>query len=288
MSSSGTSPGAPAAPPVSRDSIGNILRVSILLCLVGAVAVSVAAVGLKARQDENKRLDMQRNVLLASGAYDDPEALTNDAVAAEFEKNVEVRYVDLETDAAVPASALPGGPDYDPKAAAGDAKQQVDIDPERNIAGIGTRARYYPVYFVKKDGKLDSVVLPIVGKGLWSTMYGFLALEPDLVTVRGINYYEHAETPGLGGEVDNPSWKKQWTGKQAFEDGEPAIRVVKGGAKGDNQVDGLSGATITSLGVQNTVNYWLGEDGFGKFLEKQRQAGARSAAAGGREPRAKG
>ncbi len=259
--------------PRDRDSIGNVLKVSVLLCLVCAVAVSAAAVGLADRQEENKRLDQQKNVLLATGNYPDPNELNDQAVAAEFAKNVEKRYIDLATGESVPESALPGGKDYNPRAAAGDVKRQVKIPEKENIAKIGTRAKYYPVYLIKKAGKLDCVVLPIVGKGLWSTMYGFLALEPDYQTVRGINYYEHAETPGLGGEVDNPIWKQQWKGKEAFANGEPDIRVVKGGAKGDNQVDALSGATITSLGVQNTVNYWLGDDGFGKFLAKARDKG---------------
>ena len=121
-------------------------------------------------------------------------------------------------------------------------------------------------------------MLPIVGKGLWSTMYGFLAMEPDLKTIRGINYYEQGETPGLGGEVDNPRWKAQWKGKIAYQDGKPAIDVVKGsvGASDPNakyKIDGLAGATITSNGVENTVKYWLGDDGFGKFIKRQRKKG---------------
>jgi len=317
---------------MSRDSIGNILRVSILLCLICAVAVSVAAVGLKDRQEENKQLDQQKNIAMTAlfAEFDKeqdaelynyfeggqvsifqlleaersaPESLRpaivkavedlvgataakklsslkseRDIVQALFDPNegaIKKQYVDLETGTVVPVSQLPKGEAYDARAAAGDAKQQVKIPAEQNIAGIGTRAPYYAVYRVEKDGELSSLVLPIVGKGLWSTMYGFLALDPDLKTVRGINYYEHGETPGLGGEVDNPIWKRQWRGKVAYEDGKPAIDVIKGSVNSadpaaSHKIDGLAGATITSVGVENTVNYWLGDNGFGPYLDKQR------------------
>ena len=258
---------------MSRDSIGNILRVSVLLCLVCALGVSTAAVGLQDRQEENKRLDQQKNILLATGNYK-PDELGSKQVQDAF-KNVERKWVDLATGTLVLETSLPGGADYDARAAAADTQLKYTIPPELNITGIGTRAKFYPVYYVKKDGKLDTIVLPIVGKGLWSTMYGFLAMEPDLKTIRGIKYYEEGETPGLGGEVNNPLWMKQWKGKVAFKDGEPAIDVVKGSVSDSDpnakyKIDGLAGATITSNGVEHTVDYWLGKDGFGPFIEKQR------------------
>jgi Na+-transporting NADH:ubiquinone oxidoreductase subunit C len=317
---------------MSRDSIGNILRVSILLCLVCAIGVSVAAVGLKDRQEENKQLDQQKNIAMtalfvefdaehAADLYnyfeggqvslfrlldahrDAPQALRpkidatiENLVGANAAKKlmslkserevvqtlfdpkdgvIKKQYVDLKTGDVVPVSQLPKGEAYDARTAAGDAKLQVKIPAAKDISGIGSRAPYYAVYRVEKDGKLSSLVLPIVGKGLWSTMYGFLALDPDLTTIRGINYYEHGETPGLGGEVDNPIWKRQWRGKVAFEKGEPAIDVIKGSVNpadpnAKHKIDGLAGATITSVGVEHTVNYWLGDDGFGEYLKKQR------------------
>ena len=111
------------------------------------------------------------------------------------------------------------------------------------------------------------IVLPIKGYGLWSTLYGFLALDKDAVTVRGITYYQHGETPGLGGEVDNPTWKAKWPGRKAYDESwAPALRVIKGQAgppsSSPHQVDGLSGATITSRGVNDMINFWLGESGF--------------------------
>ena len=129
------------------------------------------------------------------------------------------------------------------------------------------------MYLIKDGDEIAGVVVPIEGYGLWSTLYGYLALETDGRTVRGITYYSHGETAGLGGEVDNPRWKAKWPGRLAFgADGKPALRVKKGPA-GDPesdpyQVDGLSGATITSNGVTNMLSFWLGREGFGPYIAK--------------------
>jgi Na+-transporting NADH:ubiquinone oxidoreductase subunit C len=145
-----------------------------------------------------------------------------------------------------------------------------------DIAGIKRRAKYQKVYLVKKDGEIDQIVLHIYGKGLWSTMKGFLALDNDAVTVRGFNFYSHAETPGLGGEIDNPKWLSQWPGKKVFnENMEPAVDVVKGSvdpnaANIEHKIDGLSGATLTSVGVENTFRFWMSDMGYGKFLANLR------------------
>src|SRR5690606_17188592 len=108
------------------------------------------------------------------------------------------------------------------------------------------------VYLVNDaQGQLERIILPVHGYGLWSTLYGFMALESDLNTVVGLGFAEHGETPGLGGEVDNPSWKAKWPGKKVYKDGEVELGLIKGtvdpsSANADWQVDGLSGATLTS------------------------------------------
>ena len=265
---------------MQRDSIGNILRVSILLCLVCSIGVSVAAVGLRELQDRNARLDRQKNVLMATGIYTPEEVaeLSGDEVTAIFEKNIVTHYVQVGTGEDIPISELPDGENYDPRAAAQSADLRVTISKEASESlGFKVIAPYYAVYEIRDDeGEVDSWVLPIMGNGLWSTMYGFLALEPDLRTVRGINFYEHGETPGLGGEIENEGWKAIWPGKVAFnESGEPQIDVIKGSVSendsaGDHKIDGLAGATITSNGVEHAVNFWLGDEGFGKFLDQHR------------------
>ena len=128
---------------------------------------------------------------------------------------------------------------------------------------------------VEHDGELDKIILPVRGAGLWSTLYGFLALENDLNTVAGLGFYEHGETPGLGGEVDNPKWKALWPGKEVYDDGQVAIELIKGSVdastrNAENKVDGLSGATLTSRGVSNLVQFWMGDNGYKLFLKNLR------------------
>ncbi|MEQ9208272.1 MAG: NADH:ubiquinone reductase (Na(+)-transporting) subunit C, partial [Pseudomonadales bacterium] len=126
---------------------------------------------------------------------------------------------------------------------------------------------------------LDKVILPIRGYGLWSTMQGFLALEEDMTTVAGIGFFAHKETPGLGGEIDNPNWKQNWVGKEVYESGELALEVIKGSVDPDNpnaehRVDGLAGATLTTRGVDNLIQFWLGEYGFKDFLTNLKEGRA--------------
>ena len=143
---------------------------------------------------------------------------------------------------------------------------------DEDIAGIKRQEEYGLVYIVNDDqGGLDKIILPVRGYGLWSTLYGFIALEENLNEVVGLGFYEHGETPGLGGEVDNPTWKAKWEGKKVYEDGEVQLTVVKGevpqGAPNrEYKVDGLSGATLTAKGVDNLIKFWMGENGYAKFL----------------------
>jgi Na+-transporting NADH:ubiquinone oxidoreductase subunit C len=242
--------------------------VALLLCVVCSVLVSGAAVMLKPTQDANKLLDKRRNILTAAGLADEPGTVD------ELFERIQARIVDLDTgeyrdDIDVDT--------YDFIAAAADPQMGVAIPGDQDRAGIKRRARNVPVYLVEKKGRVDKVILPIYGKGLWSTLYGFVALDrDDLNTIRSLLYYQHGETPGLGGEVDNPSWKALWNGKKAFgEDGSVRIQVARGAvdpaAPGSQyRVDGLSGATITSRGVHDMLRYWLGANGYGKYLDRLR------------------
>ena len=143
---------------------------------------------------------------------------------------------------------------------------------DEDIARLGRRENYSQVYLVQSpQGEIEKVILPIRGAGLWSTLYGFIALESDANTVAGLGFYEHGETPGLGGEVDNPRWIAHWPGKQVYRDGDVALGLIKGSVdpsspKARWQVDGLAGATLTARGVTNLVHFWLGENGFEPFL----------------------
>jgi len=257
---------------MSRDSTAKVLTVAFLLCLVCAVLVSAAAVGLKSRQERNKVEEKRKNILQAAGLYEEGQPI------AEQFKKIQPRVVDLQTgrftdrfDAAT----------FDSRAARRDAATSHRIPAGRDLAAIKTRSSYMDVYLVMDDGRLRQVILPVYGKGLWSTMYGFVSLADDLTTVNGFAFYEHGETPGLGGEIDNPAWKKQWPGKKIYDEtGEIRIEVLKGTVDKDApdavyQADGLAGATLTARGVGNLLRYWLGEDGYQPFLETLKEEGVK-------------
>jgi Na+-transporting NADH:ubiquinone oxidoreductase subunit C len=169
---------------------------------------------------------------------------------------------------------------YDQRKATKDPAMSAPVPADQDVASLKRRARYAPVYLVQSERRVEQVILPISGLGLWSTLHGFVALDAgDLTTIKGLVFYEHAETPGLGGEVDNPAWKALWKGKQAFDEtGRVRIEVIKGQvdpARPDAryQVDGLSGATLTSRGVEYMLHFWLGANGFGPFLARVKAEG---------------
>jgi Na+-transporting NADH:ubiquinone oxidoreductase subunit C len=248
-----------------NDGIRKTLLVALSLCIVCSVVVSTAAVLLKPAQDVNRTLDRKRNILAAAGMLEQGVS-----VEEQFAQ-VQTRVVDLRTGEFSDAVKVDS---YQPLQAAKDPARSQNLSAEQDIAQIGRREHYALVYLVETgDGELDKVILPIRGYGLWSTLHGFIALESDGSTVAGLGFHQHGETPGLGGEVDNPRWKAQWPGKQVYRDGEVEIEVVKGSVDATSpqakwRVDGLSGATLTSRGVSQLVQFWLGEQGFAPFLSK--------------------
>ncbi|RXJ72958.1 Na(+)-translocating NADH-quinone reductase subunit C [Veronia nyctiphanis] len=253
----------------NNDSFKKTLTVVIALSLVCSVIVSMSAVVLRPQQQANAKLDVQRNIIAVAGLPGDTSDIT-----AMFDKYIETKLVDLKTGE---YSNDVDAASYDQVIAAKDASTSIALTPDQDKAKILRRANLAKIYLVKDEkGNISRVILPVHGNGLWSMMYAFVAVETDGNTVAGITYYKQGETPGLGGEVENPRWRGQFVGKQLFdEQGKPALKVVKGGAQsGDiHGVDGLSGATLTSDGVQNTFNFWLGENGFGPFLTKVRNGG---------------
>ncbi|MCZ4311367.1 Na(+)-translocating NADH-quinone reductase subunit C [Vibrio sp. 10N.222.54.F12] len=250
----------------NNDSIKKTLFVVIALSLVCSIIVSTAAVVLKPKQQANAVLDQQTKILEVAGIE-----LAGD-IPALYAENIEPRLVDFATGDFVDGDAAA----YDQRKAAKDPAQSIKLSAEDDIAKIIRRANTGTVYLVKDGAETSKVIIPVHGNGLWSMMYAFVAVETDGNTVSGITYYEQGETPGLGGEVENPTWRAQFVGKKLFDENhKPAIQVVKGGAPqgSEHGVDGLSGATLTSVGVQHTFDFWLGDMGFGPFLAKVRDGG---------------
>ncbi len=253
-----------------KDSPRRTLFVAFSVCLVCSVVVATAAVSLRPMQIANALLERKKNILEVAGlssAKDDVDELF---------AQLEPRIVDLQTGRFSDAfDALA----YDQRRASSDPELSVAVAPERDIASIGRRARYATVYLARREGRIERVILPVRGYGLWSTMYGLVALTGDFNTIDGLVFYEHGETPGLGAEIDNPAWQAKWRGKRIYdEQGDVRIEVVKRIADprspdADYQVDGIAGATLTSRGVGNLLRYWLGEDGFGPFISQLQQTG---------------
>lgn len=256
---------------LSNDSLEKTIAVALALCLVCAVLVSLATVALRPLQSYNKALDMKKNILDVAGLLQD-----NTDIDQAFKERIESKIVDLKTGEYIDSI---NADDYDQRKAAKDPAQNELIPVDKDIASIRMKAKYTKIYLVKKGDQLQSIILPVNGYGLWSTMYGFLALEPDAQTVQSINLYDQAETPGLGGEVVNPIWRALWKGKKVYSDkGDVALTLVKGGvdesrADAVYKVDGLAGATLTSRGVSNLVQYWMGSEGFATYLNKIRTKG---------------
>lgn len=251
-----------------NDSPKKTVFMALAVCLSCSVVVASAAVGLRPLQIANQEADRIRNIVEVAGVQRPGQTIQ------EAFENVEALMIRLadgsETDAHNPSG-------FSIEAASKDPSMSRALSRGEDAANIKRLPEFMPVYKVRgTDGEIETLILPVHGAGLWSTLYGFLALEGDLRTVQGLKFYQHAETPGLGGEVDNPNWRNLWRGKIAFNDaGEPVIELIKGTVdastpNAEHRIDGLAGATLTARGVQNLINFWLGDQGYGPFLARLR------------------
>ena len=252
------------------DTVLRTLLVALFVSLVCSSFVASAAIVLQPLQVENAILDKRRNILQVAGLWD-PEADVEELFAS-----IEPRVVDLGTG----AYAEDIDPEsFDPEEAAKDPDLGVQIPADLDVAKVRRRSKYALIYLVREGDEVSKIILPVSGYGLWSTLYGFLALESDANTVADITFYAHGETPGLGDFIVRPAWRELWHGKRAFdESGNLELQVVKGRVSTDDpladyHVDGVSGATLTGNGVSNMMTYWLGDHGYGPFLQSIQEGG---------------
>ncbi|MBU0558476.1 MAG: Na(+)-translocating NADH-quinone reductase subunit C [Bacteroidetes bacterium] len=256
---------------MSSDSTKKTIIVALGVCLVCSVFVATATVSLTPRQNENKKLDKIQNILLAGDidySKGNPEEIYFDRIKSAIVEIETGKFITEYNDMLNPDS-------YDMKKLLGNPDYSAKIAPDKDLAGIKIKPKYMIIYEVmSKTKEVEKYILPIYGKGLWSTMYGFIALDKDLSKVKGFTFYQHGETPGLGGEVDNPKWKEIWKNKEVFDaNGNPVIQVIKGRVDDTDpnaihKIDGLSGSTLTTRGVDNTVKFWLGDEGYGPFFKR--------------------
>ena len=238
----------------------NKMIIPLIACIACAVIVSVTAVSVRPEQKLNIENEKKLKILAAAGI------VTNE-VDKEFSK-IETLYIDFVSNQLIQIEG-----NYDHIKASASAESSSIIPKKQDIAILKRRENVAPIYvWFSEEEQIQKVVLPIRGYGLWGTLYGYISLDADLNTVKGIEYYDHKETPGLGGEVDSPAWKSDWNGKKVYNSsGEVILYVTKGPSSEDYEIDGISGATLTSNGVTNMIRYWLGENGYGPVLQQLRE-----------------
>lgn len=256
---------------MQRTSVSYIVGFAAAVCLGCSLLVSTTAVVLKDRQVANQLYSKQTKILAVAGLIEDGSKPPTELVTELFENRIETVIVNMETSIPATDSGIEDALRYEQQKAAKDPARSFKVD--SNPAKVARLPKYIPIYIINNEaGEMDNIVLPVEGMGLWGTLYGFVSVDADLQTIRGLTFYQHKETPGLGAEVDNPTWKEKWDGRKIYgEDGDPQIQVIKGPAGTPEEtpykVDGLSGATITSNGVTNLLRFWLGDDGFGEYLD---------------------
>lgn len=247
-----------------NDDPRKTLAVALVLCLACSLVVSATAVSLRPLQERNASRALKAEVLKVAGLDTAGQGLD------QAFSRIERRLVDLDTGLFV-EDADPQTYSY--RDAAKDPAASSALG-AHDRAGIRRRPDRMPVYLVRSAGQLETIILPVYGAGLWSTMHGLLALAPDGRTAKALTFYEQRETAGLGSEVAGPRWLSEWPGKVLVDEtGAPVIEVVKGSVDADapgaeHRVDGLAGATLTSNGVTHLLRFWLGEQGYGPFLAR--------------------
>lgn len=241
-----------------------VLKFATIVCLACSLVVSASAVALRGLQEKNALNEKRINILKAAGLVSGDEKLSSKEIAAKFKEIIPV-VVNFET-GELDASKNPQTYDMYAAAQVPSESRALTDDP----ASIKRQAYDGTAYILVEGDKIKRIILPIQGYGLWSTLYGFTSLDLSKTPeIGGITFYQQSETPGLGAEITNPTWQAKWEGIKPYNaQGQPDIRVVKNAAAGSgNQVDAISGATLTSRGVQNLMNYWLSNQGYRKFIE---------------------
>jgi Na+-transporting NADH:ubiquinone oxidoreductase subunit C len=217
---------------VHKNSYVFIFAASVTV--ICSLLLASAATLLKDRQQENIKLDMQKNILVSAGYVTEDKEFTRAEILNLYDKNIASMVINNSGESVE-----------------GKTVEQLDRKKDTNLL---------PLYYSQEGDEIKSYILPISGKGLWSTIYGYLALERDVNTVMGITFYQHGETPGLGGEIVQNWFRSNFVGKKIYSpEGElVSITVIKGKVEGTvaeseqyHYVDGISGSTLTGNGLNN-------------------------------------
>jgi Na+-transporting NADH:ubiquinone oxidoreductase subunit C len=258
---------------MKKDSPQYAILVVMITAVVCSSLVSAAVVMLRPIQLNNQMLDRSRNIMQLTGLLPLEQTVKDDQML-ELYKSLDQRLIDIDA-AGYNVEIDPNS--FNIRRAVNDPELSVAIPTAQDLAKLGRRSRFAPVYLVWDEDTLDRLILPVRGNGMWSMLYGYIALEPDLNTISGMTFYEQNETPGLGDAITHPHWLEQWSGRQVYDfDGNPRFKVGEGivppgSATAGYEVDAITGATVTGKAVTSLMHYWFGPHGYQKFLTALRE-----------------
>ena len=223
----------------------------LIITFISSLSLSFLKIQLKDKQKFNENLDMKKNILKVVGI--EIEELSSDSISSIYNKDFASYSIDMSKNQ---ISRL----------RISDLEESID-NSTGTLTYFNNNIQYLPIYIYKPS---SLYIIPISGKGLWSTLFGYFALESDMNTVKGITFYKHKETPGLGGEVDKDWFQDNFVGKKIFDNQGNLVSIkVKKGIIASNDyhsVDAISGATITGDGLTKFLNNDLNR--YKKFLMK--------------------
>ncbi|MEZ5558291.1 MAG: NADH:ubiquinone reductase (Na(+)-transporting) subunit C [Pseudomonadales bacterium] len=251
------------------DSPLRTLLVATLVALGCSALVATAVQLLRPVQDAWALLERNRAIVAAAGA-DAADMSEREVISAYLD--LDVHLVDLDAAAPAPAAAVGDVRSYDHWALGDEADSALLRQARAGLPGPPPYARYVPIYLVLQDGRLQRAVLPFHGPGMWSTLYGYLALQADLNHVASLVIYRHGETPGIGDRIEDPGWLASWHGKRVYDaQGQVRLDVTRSPSAPDYDVDIISGASITSNALGEAIRAWLGPQGYGPLLARWRR-----------------
>jgi len=231
-----------------------VLLFSAVVCLVCSSLLALASGGLRSLQERNRRLHIKKNILKVVKLYKNKMDLNDEEVERLYRANIKGVVIDKY----------------------GEEVEGVSPNDTGALKERGLR----PLYLRLENGRPVAYVLYVEGKGLWSTIKGYLALGEDAGTVSGISFFEHGETPGLGGEIEKDRFTSQWAGKKVFDSNGllSPVKIVKGKValskyrkEQEHYVDGISGATLTGNGINRFIEQDL--KAYEPFLRRVRNNG---------------
>lgn len=225
---------------MDKESTKYTFGFALIICVVCSFSLALVSEGLRSRRELNEVLDVKKNILKVVGLGEEISSeMAPKQILSFYDQKIKELVIDKEGNVV-------------------ENKKPEDILDGQEL---------YPFYIYHEEDGVQAYCFPIIGKGLWSTLYGYFAVESDGMTVRGITFYKHGETPGLGGEISSEGFQKNFKGKKIYDivkKKSVPIQVVKGkaqdqlsGAALQYAVDGISGATMTCVGVNKMLEKWI-------------------------------